>query len=111
MKKLAILSLLSVSLIGCTTYPKAYTYSPTINISGSDNDVLLPGPFSKKSPKAKINKTRTITNYDSSYSSRWAHNYVEPQPTSYSSDRDFYSPVREFPTTTRVVFSDGLVAR
>jgi hypothetical protein len=44
--------LMSVTLVGCTTYPKNYTYSPSVTISGDGSAVALPGPFSKKSPNA-----------------------------------------------------------
>jgi len=39
---------LSVLLIGCTTYPKQYTYSPTVTINGSSSaPLVLPEPYAK----------------------------------------------------------------
>ncbi len=49
--KYIVLLIASVSLIGCTTYPKDYVYSPTVTVSGNDNTVILPSPFAKNSPK------------------------------------------------------------
>jgi hypothetical protein len=38
-----------ILLSSCTTYPKSYTYSPTVNVgNGSAGDVVLPSPFAKK---------------------------------------------------------------
>jgi hypothetical protein len=38
-----------ILLSGCTSYPKNYTYSPTVNVSGdSAGGVTLPSPFAKK---------------------------------------------------------------
>ena len=62
-----ILLLASVSLIGCTTYPKDYVYSPTVTVSGNDNTVILPSPFAKESPK-------------NIYSSRATYFGPEPSP-------------------------------
>lgn len=38
----------SVLLVGCTTYPKQYTYSPTVTINGNSSAPLtLPEPYAK----------------------------------------------------------------
>lgn len=57
-----LLLLLTVSLIGCTTYPANYTYSPTVSVTGRDNDITLPSPFAKDSPDV-IQSTRTRNMY------------------------------------------------
>ena len=41
-----VLLLITLTAVGCTTYPKQYTYSPTVTING-DSDVMLPNPYSK----------------------------------------------------------------
>jgi len=69
--KIANLILVSVilSTVGCTTYPKTYTYSPTVTINGDNNSstpLVLPNPFAK-TPRAKteynINTTQRIYSY------------------------------------------------
>ena len=46
-------------LTGCTTYPKQYTYSPTISINGSsESPVELPNPFAK-TPRKKTEHVYT----------------------------------------------------
>jgi len=57
-----ILLILIVSLIGCTHYPTNYTYSPTVSVTGSDNDINLPSPFAKDSPDV-IQSTRMRNTY------------------------------------------------
>jgi hypothetical protein len=65
--KHVLLLIASASLIGCTTYPKDYVYSPTVTVSGNDNTVILPSPFAKNSPK-------------NVYSSRATYFGPEPSP-------------------------------
>jgi hypothetical protein len=39
----------SLFLIGCTTYPKNYTYSPTVTVGGDNTGgIALPSPYAKK---------------------------------------------------------------
>ena len=64
-----LLASMSLPLIGCTTYPKTYTYSPTVTINGNNNSstpLVLPNPFAK-TPRAKtehnINTTQRIYSY------------------------------------------------
>jgi len=62
---------LSVTLIGCTTYPENYTYSPTVTINGnqeSTTPLVLPNPFAK-TPRAHTEYTFNTN-----------HNY-QPQPS------------------------------
>lgn len=54
--------------VGCTTYPKNYTYSPTVTVNGDNANVALPGPFSKTSPTINSNVRTSST-------------YYEPQPS------------------------------
>jgi len=50
-----------ISMTGCTTYPKQYTYSPSITINGSSTvPVELPNPFSKTPHK----KTERVYTYN-----------------------------------------------
>lgn len=52
-------------MTGCTTYPKNYTYSPTVTISGNDSSsspVILPNPFSKT--------PRSRTDYNINYNAK-----------------------------------------
>lgn len=52
MKKTPLVLLCSLTFVGCTYYPKNYTYSPAVSIGGSnEGNLVLPSPFSKKSPK------------------------------------------------------------
>ena len=52
MKKMILFALFSSTLIGCTYYPKNYTYSPAVSVGGSnEGNLVLPSPFAKKSPK------------------------------------------------------------
>lgn len=38
-----------VALVGCTTYPKNYTYSPTVSVGGDNQGgIALPSPYAKK---------------------------------------------------------------
>jgi len=49
MKIAASLVLLSSLLVGCTTYPKNFTYSPTVTVGGDNNaGITLPSPYAKK---------------------------------------------------------------
>lgn len=49
MKIAAYLILSSSFLVGCTTYPKNFTYSPTVTVGGDNNaGITLPSPYAKK---------------------------------------------------------------
>ena len=55
----------STLFVGCTTYPKTYTYSPTVTINGdqtSTTPLILPNPFAKtprKTTEYNINTTHS----------------------------------------------------
>jgi hypothetical protein len=68
MKKLIALALFSVTLIGCTVYPKTYTYSPAVSIGGSnEGNLVLPSPFSKNNPKTvETTIEKTLVPYEQS---------------------------------------------
>lgn len=76
-----------LTAVGCTTYPKTYTYSPTVTING-DNDsstpLILPNPFAK-TPRAKteynINSTQRISNYQEhpTYNHEETYVFVGPE--------------------------------
>ncbi len=52
-----------ILLSGCVTYPKNYTYSPTVTMDGS-TDVVLPSPFATKpqpiQPRQIVYNTRQV---------------------------------------------------
>lgn len=49
MKIAAYLILSSSLLVGCTTYPKNFTYSPTVTVGGDNNaGITLPSPYANK---------------------------------------------------------------
>jgi len=52
-----------MACIGCTVYPKNYTYSPTVTVNGSkgETQVTLPNPFAKNSQaESKVRSGRPL---------------------------------------------------
>ena len=114
MKTLINLTLLLTTFVtvGCTVYPKNYTYSPSVAVGGSnDGNLVLPSPFAKTNPKTvetTIEKT-LVPRHQASYS-------YEPQPsplTTYVPEPpvsvDYY-PSNYYPERT-VVFLGNMEAR
>jgi hypothetical protein len=51
MKAKILLLIGSLSCVGCTIYPKTYTYNPVVSINGAkggDTQISLPSPFAKR---------------------------------------------------------------
>lgn len=66
--------ILALPLVGCTTYPKQYTYSPTVTINGSNNEAVnLPSPFAKGFPKT-VNTQRELPPPQYTYADNTPHN-------------------------------------
>jgi hypothetical protein len=60
MKATTLLTIVgSMACIGCTVYPKNYTYSPTVTVNGSEGntEVTLPNPFAKNHRAESRTKT------------------------------------------------------
>lgn len=76
-----------MTFVGCTIYPKTYTYSPTVTVN-EDNDsstpLILPNPFAK-TPRAKteynINSSQRINNYQEypTYNHEETYVFVGPE--------------------------------
>lgn len=60
---------ITLATIGCTTYPKQYTYSPTVTMNG-DSEVMLPNPYSshkhvqRESPRERYVSSMPPRTYD-----------------------------------------------
>ena len=70
MKITTILFLSCSLLIGCTTYPKNYTYSPTVTVGGDNNSgIVLPSPYSNRPQPVPAPPVYQQSNnyYDNSY--------------------------------------------
>lgn len=78
MKKIFLLVTLT-AVAGCTTYPKQYTYSPTVTING-DSDVTLPSPYSKHK---RVYEERSIERYIAS---------MPPRTYDVEPNRFYYDP-------------------
>jgi hypothetical protein len=98
MKALLFSILCVASLVGCTTYPKNYTYSPTVTINGKADEVVLPDPFSngRKTQQRPI-KTQYRDDYSynqSTYVPIYSgsvpppYSYQTYQPQCYEADPD-----------------------
>lgn len=89
-----LLALFAILTVGCTTYPKNYVYSPTVNVSGNNNDAVLPSPFAKNSPKT-ISTNKSISTYKTTYygpEPTPLTTYVPPPPPSVDY---YYQPQQE----------------
>lgn len=68
-QNILLLAVASTISVGCTTYPKTYTYSPTVTINGDNSSttpLVLPNPFAK-TPRAKTEYTFNTTHQENSY--------------------------------------------
>lgn len=64
MKTTLALIAVGTMTVGCTTYPKNYTYNPTVTVNGDNVNVALPGPFSKTSPTINSNVRTSSMHYE-----------------------------------------------
>jgi len=68
MKNLIPTLFLLVLNVGCTTYPKNYTYSPTVTIGGDNTGGLaLPSPYAKKPQPAPAPQPPTHNHHSQMY--------------------------------------------
>jgi len=75
-------------LSGCTTYPKNYTYSPTVNMGSGGSNVILSSPFAKKpQPVPECRHTAQYDRPPTGYDPRGMSSYpVYPVFPSYRCD-------------------------
>lgn len=114
--KLVILIVTTVVMVGCTVYPKNYTYSPSVSVGGSnEGNLVLPSPFSKTNPKTvETTIERTLV---PKHQARYVPPSYEPQPsplTAYIPEppvsASYYPEHRRLPEMN-VVFVGNLEAR
>lgn len=80
--KLTNLLLASVLVVtaSCTTYPKTYTYSPTVTINGDNSSttpLILPNPFAK-TPRSKTEYNINTNHHSNQYEQPVYTNYNYP---------------------------------
>jgi hypothetical protein len=92
MKKIIYICISSVLLTtGCTTYPKQYTYSPTVTVGGDNQGgIVLPSPYAKK-PQPVPQIVQQPVYQDTGYSS---YDYEEESPLYITNNYPYNSGVR-----------------
>ena len=91
--KTTLTLLLSALTVGCTVYPKNYTYNPNVTVTGNQNggDVQLPNPFARSHKQhTVIKKTYNAT----------INNLQEREPSVYN------TYVTRPPQTANYYYSD-----
>lgn len=79
-KNLLIISSTSFLCIGCTVYPKTYTYSPSVTVNSSDgtSNITLPNPFAKGTTATSTILTKNTVN-----SEHQKYNKITPRNISF----------------------------
>lgn len=115
--KFIILSATTALMVGCTVYPKNYTYSPSVSVGGSnEGNLVLPSPFAKTNPKT-VETTIERTLVPKPQASYLPPSY-EPQPSPLTAHIPeppvsvdyYYSRPQQLPEMN-VVFVGNLEAR
>jgi hypothetical protein len=82
--KLTLILLIASTTIGCTVYPKNYTYNPNVTVSGNGQpDVQLPNPFAKShKQQVTVTKTYRTISDESGPEPSVLNTYITPPPHS-----------------------------